>query len=589
MFEIIEITDYSQLGEFLERRKSGVVAFDIETTGLNPRKDKILSFAVGDNEEVAFCEDPSFLERMFKDFSTYTYIAHNYKFEANFLYNLFGKIRLFKDTMLIHHLLDENQDHDLGHIVKSLYDDDYKKEFWSKYKTIEDAPHSELVRYNCKDVYYTFKAWFDIIKRLKMQQVPDSLVEHTHELSRCLLQTEIEGLAIDTPYLVQKGLELKTLLDELEPKMRSLVADELEIIENELWLDEIGRYKTPARQAKVQKPKFNFGSSKQLNRLLYVILGLPVQYNEKTKNPSTDYDALVKLKDSHPLCDLLLQFREKQKVYTAFIEGTLEKMENNRIYPSFNVNGTATGRISHSNPNLGQLPREGGIRGMYVPEPGNVFISADYSSLEVCISADITRDKNLMSIVLEGKSQHDITAEALGIERQNAKTLNFAMQYGCSTKKVSKILGCTDQEATKAFDKYWLAYIGQKQVMDECKVKVDRGEPIVNVYGRRRRFEKKLRKEWDSAYRQSWNALVQGTGADITSEAFYIADKRLRAAGIGRALFTVHDEILITCKKDAAEQAQKILVDSMVEVGKLRLKLVPLKAEASGAMVRWED
>jgi DNA polymerase I-like protein with 3'-5' exonuclease and polymerase domains len=163
------------------------------------------------------------------------------------------------------------------------------------------------------------------------------------------------------------------------------------------------------------------------------------------------------------------------------------------------------------------------------------------------------------------------------------------MAYGCSHFKVAKVLGVSNEKGKEAYDKYWQTYSGQKRVMDECAKKVDSGQPIISPFGRRRRFERRERKSWDRAYRQSWNALVQGTGSDCTSRAFYLTDSRLRDAGYGRALFTIHDEILCQVKKEHWEEAQKILVDTMQSVGNEIGLTVQLKAEPSGACDRWMD
>jgi DNA polymerase I-like protein with 3'-5' exonuclease and polymerase domains len=196
---------------------------------------------------------------------------------------------------------------------------------------------------------------------------------------------------------------------------------------------------------------------------------------------------------------------------------------------------------------------------------------------------------NLLRIVNEGASQHDITASSLGIPRDIAKNVNFACQYGAGAYKLSKMLGVTNIEGEKALAKYWETYSGQKKVMDECSAKVDAGQPIINPFGRRRRFEKMQRKGWDSAYRQAWNALVQGTGSDCTSRAFYLADRALRNRSIGKGLFTVHDEIIIQAKIGCEAEAEKILLDTMSYVGVELGLTISLKAQGSGPMERWLD
>lgn len=568
-----------------------VVALDLETTGLT-RTDKIISGAVtGPGDWVGFF-GPNLLSELLEAPPPLEFVFHNASFDLKMLawngVSLHDKYK-YHDTMVLAHLLDENQELGLGALVLKHYEDNYKEEFWSKYKKAEDAPEKDLIDYNCKDVSYTRKLYTDLLELLKNDGVPSGLLSHVYSLQKSLLNTEIAGIAVDRDYLMQKGIELRTRIAELLPKMRGMVSAEIELVETEDWLKELEKRKTPKGRAAVQKPEFSFDSSKQLMRLLYDKLKLPEQKNDKTKQPTCDWDALEKLKDKHELIPAIQEYRELSKIYGTYIEGTLERVVDGRIYPSFNICGTATGRISHSNPNMGNLPRSGGIRGMFIPDPGYVFISADFSQLEVCLSAHFTQDTNLLKIVNDGASQHDITAAALAVDRNTAKTLNFAMQYGCSAFKVAKVLGVNETEGKKAYDKYWETYSGQKRVMDECAKKVDEGRPIISPYGRRRRFEKCKRPPWDSAYRQAWNALIQGTGSDCTSRAFYEADKKLREGGFGRGLFTVHDEIICQVKEEHAEEAQKILIETMQNVGKEINLTVQLKAEGSGPMERWQD
>lgn len=595
MLKITKISKPDELRRWVHnvvQQGQRIFALDLETTGLT-HKDSIISGAITgvSCEDVAFFGSEVLHELLLSPTGT-RFIFHNASFDLKHLawagvglHNNFE----YTDTLILAHLLDENSEHGLGPLVREYFNDNYKEEFWSKFKRAEDASEEELIQYNAKDVYYTRKL-FDLLQsKLTEDGIPDSLINHVHSLQRSLLHTEIAGIAVDRDYLIQKGTELKTSIEALLPRMRSLVADEIGLIESEEWLKELEKRKTPAGKARVQRPEFSFDSAKQLINLLYDKLQLPVQHNEKSGNPSADYDSLEKIKDKHPVILLIQEYREYQKIYGTYVEGILERIVDGRIYPSFNVSGTATGRVSHSNPNMANLPRSGGIRGMFIPDDGHVFISADFSQLEVCISAHFTRDPNLLRIIEEGASMHDITATSLGIERSIAKTLNFGMQYGCSHYKVAKVLGVSEAEGKKAYDKYWETYIGQKRLMDLCAAQVDSGMPIINPFGRRRRFEVCKRKAWDSAYRQAWNALVQGTGSDCTSRAFYLTDQSLRSLGIGRALFSVHDEIIIQAKKEHAAEAEKILLEAMTTVGDEIGLTVKLKAESSGPTTKWED
>jgi DNA polymerase-1 len=520
-----------------------------------------------------------------------TWVLHNASFDLKHLaWNGVSLLRYnYQDTLILSHLLDENGEHGLGPLVKRYFNDCYKEEFWKKYKKAEDAPEEELAEYNAKDVSYTLRLHTLLLGELSRDGVPESLIEHVHALQRSLLETEIAGIAIDQPYLMQKGLELKTRIEELLPKMRSCVADEISIIECDEWVKEIGKRNTPAGRSRVKRPCFSFDSAKQLQQLLYGGLSLPEQRNEKTKNISVDYDSLEKIKDKHPIIAMIQEYRELTKLYGTYVEGTLERMVDGRIYPSFNTCGTTTGRLSHQNPNMANLPKGGGIRGMFIPDPGYVFVTADYAALEVYIEAHFTGDKNLLRLIKEGISKHDLTAAEVGIDRNTAKTVNFLAQYHGTSFKLAKVLGVSREEAQKILDKYWEAYGGCKafkEFTDKC---VNEGTPIIYPTGRRRRFEKKARKEWDGDYRAAYNSPIQGTGSDCMSWAFYTCSGRFKELGWGRGGWTVHDEGIMMVKKEFAEPAAKMLVDTMVEAGRHYKLNVELKAEPCIMEERWED
>lgn len=614
--KIETLTERGSLREWLiDSVKEGQThyAVDVETSGLG-RQDCILSCAVTGptSNDVAFF-GVGLIGELMEAPEGITYVMHNASFDLKMLawhgVPLHTKYN-YQDTLILAHLADENSSHSLGDLVEEHFQDGYKKAFWAQFKKFEEADEESGKEYNAKDVSYTLRLYQLLTEALAAGGIPGSLVTHVHSLQRSLLSTEIAGIAVDRDYLMQKGVELKTRLADIVPKLRSLAPEEVERIEIEQWIKLIDKFKTPKHRAKVARPEFNWNSSDQLQDLIYRELKLPVQMgkpkpNKKTgrKNPpapTLDAEALAVLKDLHPLCNELRYFRAFDKAYGTYVVGILDKLVDGRIYPSFNVTGTVTGRISHDNPNMGNMPSAkkakeldepflAGLRGMFVPDAGHVLISADFAQLEICLSAHFTQDPQLLRIVNEGVSQHDITAEGLGIERSKAKTVNFGMQYGCSHFKVAKVLGVSNEKGKEAYDKYWETYSGQKRVMDECAAKVDRGEPITSPFGRRRRFELRKRQSWDSAYRQAWNALVQGTGSDCTSRAFYRADESLRNLGIGRALFTVHDEIVIQAKTEHAEEVQRILLEAMSAVGEEIGLSVKLKAEASGPMERWLD
>ncbi len=571
---------------------SEYVVLDCETTDLNPRKAKLVDIQLSgytEDEPVVFGAG---LSAQLLALNNHVLVGHSIKYDIAVLYHNGIDLRGtdIRDTLLLGALLDENRDsNSLDSYVKELWQDPYKEQFWAKYKSYLEAPQDERDLYSTKDIYYTGKLYQYLLTQYRVKNNNEALYELVCELQKELIFSETIGLNVDIEYLQKIGVELEVRARELLPKMRSLVSVEIDICELEQWEKQLDLRKTDRAKARVKRPEFKWNSSKQLINLLYDKLELPKQKNEKTKSISVDDASLEKIKNLHPVIPLIQDYREVDKIQGSFIEGTIERMEAGRVYGQFHVNGTVSGRLSSSNPNLQQLPRSGGVRGIYVPSKGHVLISRDFASLEIYIAANFTQDTNLKKIVIEGASMHDITAQSLNIPRHLAKSLNFAESYGCSHYKVAKLLGVSEDEGLKIHNKYWATYSGQKRLMDECAKKVDKGIPIITPWGRKRHFEQKRRNPWDKAYRQAWNFLVQSTGADCTNWAFVEFSRHLRATGRGRTWFPLHDEIIAEVRPEYAEEELRNLGRIMTGSGNQIGLEIPLVSQPSGPMERWED
>jgi DNA polymerase-1 len=574
-----------------ELYSSYVVGIDLETTGLDPHTDSITAVVIAYQDQAHMLPPERGLTILSLLPLSTRLVFHNFKFDARFLRRAgFDPLRYkLSDTMLMHHLVDENEQHSLDSIVKARWGDDYKERFWTKYAKFEGAPVDEQREYACKDGLYTLELYHELNRELTVRMIPPSLVEHVHRLAFALFESECYGVAVDLDYLTAIGVKLKGEMERLKLDMRKLCDIPCESIELDLWANELSKRKTEKGRANVEKPEFNWDSSTQLKALFYYKLGLPIQKSQKTKEITTDDGALTALAKSHPVVPLIQEYRGHSKIYTAFIEGTLEKMHEGRIYPSFNVNGTVTGRISSSNPNMQQLPRDGDIRGIYVPDAGHLFVTCDYSQLEICLAAHFSDDPVLLQLIHDGRSMHDHTAAECGISRQAAKTVNFLTIYGGTEFRLSVVLGISFQEAGAILKKLWRAYRGLKSAIEACHAKVEAGEAIVNPFGRRRQFPEGLTgKELERAKRQAFNALVQGTGADLTHGAFYTTAENMLANGWGRAMFEVHDEIVNMPKREFVVDSSQMLKEVMVSQGKKIGLKVPLTVECSEGLTRWQ-
>jgi DNA polymerase-1 len=580
---------------------SKYVVLDTETTSKNPREAKLLDIQMsgrGEDEAVLFSGDYLLLLRELKP----TCVWWNMKYDLIVAHRHGVDLRGLKneDGMLLHHLLDENSEHDLDSLVQAQFGDRYKEEFWEKYENYLDAPFEERIQYACKDIVYTGRIYRHISKALDVDGIPAALRSQVHRLALALLGTELHGIKVDLEYTVEMGTALKADIVGTERQLRELGGYHCDIIELRQWAKEIEKVYSPGPRATkwktLPKPDFNFQSPAQVVQLLYYELGLPKQlkWDRKSKQErlTTEDDALAEIEHHHPLVPLLRGYKKKTKMYGSFVEGVLDKAVGDTLYPGFNVNGTVTGRISHMEPNMGQMPSKGEwvkIRGIFVPPPGHKLITCDYGQLEVCVEAHFSHDKQLLKILNEGLSKHDITASEVGLPRGTAKTLNFAMQYRCEPPKVAEIVGCSKAEGEKIHRRYWEVYAGVERVYQECAAKVDRGEPIVNPYGRKRHLPREFRNKWEraAACRQAYSSLIQGTGADMTSDAFTEIDAELVGRQWGRGWYTVHDECLGQTLEQRVEESRELFRSKMLGIGPKIGLSVPLTVDCSEGLERW--
>lgn len=569
-------------------KPTNVISLDTEFTELDVKKAGLLSISIGFSSKLAGVFSVNDLPKLAPLINGAKRIyVQNGKVDWYILHANGMEIdrTKFVDCMLLEHLIDENVKHSLGEMVNRYYQDTYKSVFWDTYRTYQDAPVSEQIEYEKKDACYTFA-----LGERFLQEVGDSeLIEHVHRLYWALSDTEFEGIKVDTGLMEETKRSMGAQIQGYLPRMREQFNDHCTIWELNKWAEEIGKRATSKGKDAVKKPVFSFGSDAQIRWLLYEALNCPVTEKTKTKQPKTDYDTIKILSETRPELNPILEYKEIKTIYATFVEGLLERVESGNIYPSFNVNGTRNaGRISHANPNMGNMPKDGPIRNFFIPSEGHSIIGADYSQLEVVIEANLTNDKSLLKIILEGASKHDITAQGLSISRDNAKTLNFALQYGAGVHKVAKLLEISHRDAQDVFNRYWQLYAGVKSLKDKTAKEIEDQGYVTTLFGRRRHFPKPTNEYEKSRFeRQGYNAIVQGTGADCTNRATWIIGEGLRKENLGRLWFSVHDEVVCEVKKEHVSYAVDQLIYAMENPSTyLKLKY-PLTCKTYGPLERW--
>lgn len=349
--------------------------------------------------------------------------------------------------------------------------------------------------------------------------------------------------------------------------------------------------------------EFNINSTRQLGVILFEKLGLTVY--KKTKNGySTDVDILEKLKSEHPVIEKILEYRSLMKLNSSYVEGLMPYIneKTKRIHSYFHQTITATGRISSTEPNLQTIPTryELGkkLRKVFKPEAGNIFIDADYSQIELRVLADISGDRNMLKAFRNDEDIHkqvaskvfeismdDVTKE----QRTAAKAVNFGIVYGISDFGLAGQLDITRKRAKSYIEQYLDKYSGIKKFMDKI-VEEAKEQGYVETLFHRRRYIPELKsnnylvRQFGS--RAAMNTPIQGTAADIMKIAMINVFKRIQQEGIdAKIVLQVHDELILECSKECAEEAKHILKEEMENAARLR---IPLKVEISEAS-NWYD
>ena len=340
--------------------------------------------------------------------------------------------------------------------------------------------------------------------------------------------------------------------------------------------------------------EFNINSPKQLGSVLFDELLLP--YGKKTKTGwSTNADVLEKLQGKHPIVDEVLEYRMLTKLKSTYADGLLKVIsEDGRIHTNFQMTVTATGRLSSTEPNLQNIPVRkklgAQIRNMFVAAPGMMLVDADYSQIELRLLAHISGDETMKEAFLSGEDFHTVTAsnvfgvpvsEVTPILRSRAKAVNFGIVYGISAFSLAQDIGVYPNEAKAYIDAYLEKYHGVRDYMKQIVETAKAQGYVSTVYGRRRYLPELKSTNFNMrsfGERVALNMPVQGTAADIIKLAMVNVHRRLKAECLkARLILQVHDELIVECPGEEAEQVRQILTEEMENAARLS---VPLLAEA---------
>ena len=338
---------------------------------------------------------------------------------------------------------------------------------------------------------------------------------------------------------------------------------------------------------------FNINSPRQVGELLFDKLRLDSKAKKsKTGQYSTSEEVLVALKERHPIVGLILDYRELKKLVTTYVS-TLPGYiaEDGKIHTTYNQTVTATGRLSSSNPNLQNLPirSERGklIREAVIPDEGCLFLSADYSQIELRLMAHFSQDEHLLRAFREGQDIHAATASRIfgkpidqisKDERRRAKTANFGIIYGISAFGLAQQLDCPRAEAKQLIDDYFAAFPRVISYIESQKELARQKGYAETLFGRKRYLpdiNSQNATVRSFAERNAVNAPIQGTAADIIKMAMVSIHRRLKEEGLqAQMIMQVHDELNFNVPKAEVERVREIVVSEMQNAVHLSIPLI---------------
>jgi DNA polymerase-1 len=407
--------------------------------------------------------------------------------------------------------------------------------------------------YSCEDVAVTTMLWEKFRPELTALGLTPLFTDLEMALLPILARMEQAGIRVDPKQLAELSREFSAELDRLERKIYQLAGSE-----------------------------FNINSPRQLGEILFERLHLP--HGKKTKTGySTDSSVLEQLAPLHELPATVMAHRNLTKLQSTYVDklASLIHPETGRIHTSFNQTVTATGRLSSSNPNLQNIPirtKEGQrIRAAFIAEPRHLFVSADYSQIDLRVLAHYSQDPALLAAFRSGEDVHRRTAaEIFRVNpalvtkemRRVAKTINFGIVYGMSAFGLATQLNVSRKEAGMFIDRYFAHYQGVKRFMEEIVVQARRDGFVTTLMNRRRLLPEinstnKMRREF--AERTAINTPIQGTAADIIKLATIACDRALRESGLAaELLLQIHDELVFEVPEKETENTA-VLVKAAME------------------------
>ena len=559
-----------------------ILCLDTETTSINPIDAELvgLSFSVEEGKAfyVAIPAERKKAERIVNIFkplyesTKILKIGQNIKYDMEVLMN-YG-VRLAApmfDTMLAHYVLQPEQKHNMDILAETLLNyqtihiDELIGPKGKSQKNMRDISPADICDYAAEDADITLRLYNVLKPRLKEADVEDLFYNIEMPLVPVLAEMEMNGVLLDTNALAETSKVFTDRMMQIEKNIYELAGHQ-----------------------------FNIASPKQVGEVLFGEMKI-VDKPKKTKTGQyvTSEEVLQQLRSKAPIVDHILEHRGLKKLLGTYVDA-LPKLINphtGHIHTSFNQAVTATGRLSSSDPNLQNIPVRGEdgkeIRKCFIPEPGCLFFSADYSQIELRVMAHLSGDNNMIEAFREGYDIHAATAariykedinEVTRDQRTKAKRANFGIIYGITVFGLAERLEISRDEAKQLIDGYFETFPQVHDYMEKAK-QLAREHGYAETFFHRRRYLPDITSHnatvRNFAERNAINAPIQGSAADIIKIAMIRIYERFRREGIkSKMILQVHDELNFSVLPEEKEQVEKIVLEEMQNAYTLQVPLV---------------
>lgn len=562
-----------------------ILSFDTETTSTNAIDAELvgLSFAVEEFKAVyvAVPAEREAAQRMVDIFRPLYEDEHIMKVGQNIKYD-YEVLRRYGievrgpmfDTMLAHYIVQPELHHNMDYMAETLlgyqtiHIDQLIGPRGKGQRSMRDLQPQEVYEYAAEDADVTLRLKNVLEQKLKEVDGERLFYDIEMPLVPVLAEMELTGVCLDTAALAETGKNFNRRLAEYEQKIYAEAGE-----------------------------TFNISSPKQVGEILFGKMKI-VDKPKKTKTGQyvTSEEVLTQLRSRAPIVDDILSYRGLKKLLGTYVEA-LPRLINPRtghIHTCFNQAITATGRLSSSDPNLQNIPIRDDdgkeIRKSFVPEPGCLFFSADYSQIELRIMAHLSQDEHMLDAFRSGTDIHAATAakiwhvpveEVTPEQRKKAKQANFGIIYGISTYGLAQRMNISNSEARQLIDDYFATFPRVKAYMDEAIATCREKGYAETIYHRRRYLPDIASRNATVrgfAERNAINAPIQGSEADIIKVAMIHIFKRFATEGLrSRMILQVHDELNFSVYPEEREQVERIVIEEMENACRLS---IPLTADA---------